>query len=109
MYVQLCALPLLVQETPQSGELVALCCKQYNERPQIAKVLTVSESKATVRWYDGTWTRKWVVYTYMSGRKKVPWDEDVDIKDIIHTKINLTASGVLTLQCKRELEQCYAN
>lgn len=97
------------KETPQPGELVALCCKQYNERPQIAKILTLSGSKATVRWYNGTWTRKWVVYTYMKGRSKVPWDEEVTIKDIICTKVNFTASGVLTAHCRRDLEQCYGS
>ena len=99
----------LHKETPQPGELVALCCKKYNERPQIAKVLTLSGSKATVRWYDGSWTRKWVVYTYMERQRKVPWDEELDIEDIIYSKVKLTASGVLTACTKRELEQCYNN
>lgn len=94
---------------PRKGELVALCCKKYNERPQIAKVLSSSAHKVKVRWYDGSWSKKWVVYTYLQGRpqRKVPWDEEVDINDIVSTNIKLTASGVLTAQCKRELEQCY--
>lgn len=43
----------------------------------------------------------------MKGRRKVPWDEDVSIDDIVYTNIKLTKSGVLSAKCKRDLEQCY--
>ena len=86
---------------------MALCCKKYNERPQIAKILSLSAQRVKIRWYDGSWSKKWTVYTYLEGRRRVPWDEEVDIDDIISTNIKLTASGVLTAQCKRHLEQCY--
>ena len=49
------------------------------------------------------------MYTYIEKRQhcKVPWDEDVDVDDIIFTDIKFTPSGMLTAPCKRKLEQCY--
>ena len=61
-----------------------------------------------VRWYDGGWRRKWSVYTYKDGRRQVPWDEEVNIDDIVHSNVKLTPGGVLTASCKRELEKIYS-
>ena len=51
--------------------MVALCCPQYNERPQIGEILACSGDKVQIKWYDGSWTSKWTVYTYIINRKKV--------------------------------------
>lgn len=82
-----CTISLIQNPVPKKGELVALCCKAYSERPQIAEILSLSAHRAMVHWYDGSWSRKWTIYTYLDGqqRRKVPWDEEVDIDDIIFT------------------------
>lgn len=47
------------------------------------------------------------IHNYMDGRRKLPWDEEVDSDDIIYSNIELASSGVLTARCKRELEKLY--
>ena len=61
----------------QVGSMVALCCPQYNEQPQLAKVLDVGQNKLKVQWFDGSWSGKWKVYKYKVGRKVMEWVEDV--------------------------------
>ena len=98
---------ILVQSIIQEGELVALCCPQYNERPQIGEALSCSGDKVHLKWYDGTWTSKWKVYTYIKNRKKVAWEEEVDIHHIVKRHIKLTPSGKLGVKVKEELKNLY--
>ena len=86
---------------------MALCCPHYNERPQIGEVLAYSGEEVHLKWYDGTWTSKWKVYTYIKNRKKVAWEEKVDINHIIKRNIKLTPSGKLGLRTKAELKELY--
>ena len=65
---------------------MGILCQKYNERPQIGEVIRVPDNgqqTVKLRWYDGTYSTRWKVYTYRSGRKIVPWDEEIDIKEII--------------------------
>ena len=80
---------------------------KYNERPQLGQVLEVKEEKVTIKWFDGTWSSKWKVYTYKDGRKTVAWVESLPIDDIIEGKIELTKSGSLPKATKDKLRQLY--
>ena len=90
---------------PSSQETyVALDCPQYSERPQIATVLERDESGLlTIKWMDGTRTRK--IYLYYEGRKKIPWIERIDSKQVIKEGIKLTPTGYLPQSTQRELKQ----
>ena len=103
----LATLILITMQKPAVGDLVALACSQYKERPQIAQILSMSEKKVKVRWYNGTWTRKWSVYLYKERENNMPWDEEVELEDIIYTNVKLTPSGALTVETKRELKKLY--
>ena len=89
------------------GNLIGLCCPQYNERPQIAQVLSVEPAKIRARWFDGGWSKKWSVYTYRQNRKLIPWDGDVDMEHVVSSSVKLTPRGVLSAGCKRELRKLY--
>ena len=69
----------------QVGSMVAFCCPQYNERPQLAKVLDVGQNKLKVQWFDGSWSGKWKVYKYKVGRKVMEWVEDVHQSHLVAT------------------------
>ena len=87
---------------------MALDCPQYSERPQIAIVLERDESGLlTIKWMDGTWTSRWKIYLYYEGRKKVPWIERIDSKQVIMEGIKLTPTGYLPQSTQRELKQLY--
>ena len=91
----------------QEGEIVALRCVKYNERPQLGQVLEVKKEKATIKWFDGTWSSEWKVYNYKDGRKTLAWVETLPINDIIAGKIELTKSGSLPKVTKDKLRQIY--
>ena len=96
-----------LQIVASAGELVALCCPQYNERPQIGLVLKVASNKLHVRWYDGSWTGKWKIYKYFLGRKEMTWEEEVDITHLVLRDVQLTSAGRLSLKTKRKLKELY--
>ena len=87
--------------------MVALCCPQYNERPQIGEILACSGDKVQIKWYDGSWTSKWTVYTYIINRKKVAWEEEVSIQYIIKRNVKLTPTSRLGKKLKEELKKLY--
>ena len=87
--------------------MVALCCAKYNERPQLGQVLEVKKDKATIKWFDGTWSSKWKVYNYKDGRNTVAWVETLPISDIFTGKIELTKTGVLPRATKEKLKELY--
>ena len=87
--------------------MVALCCTKYNERPQLGQVLKVEKDKATIKWFDGTWSSKWKVYNYRDGRKTVAWIETLPIAVIISGKIELTKSGLISKATKDKLKELY--
>ena len=89
------------------GDMVALCCPQYSERPQLAKILSIKDSKLTVQWYDGSWTGQWKVYTYTIGRKEVDWVEEVPFEYVVSDSVDFTPKGNLTAKCRRELKKAY--
>ena len=68
---------------------------KYNERPQLGQVLKVEKDKATIKWFDGTWSSKWKVYNYRDGRKTAAWIETLPVTKIISGKIELTKSGLI--------------
>ena len=107
----LCFNCLMFRDTQnfQEGQLVALCCPHYNERPQIGEAMAYSAAgdKVHIKWYDGTWSSKWRVYTYIKNRKKVAWEEDIAINQIIKRNIKLTPSGKLGLRTREELKELY--
>ena len=105
LFVQILYSSHLQNHDVKPGELVALCCEKYNERPQIALVLKVDKKKIQVQWYDGSWTSKWKVYEYYLGRKKLTWEEEVDANQVIIRGIRLTPSGRLSSQTKDKLER----
>ena len=80
---------------------------KYNERPQLGQVLEVKENKVSIKWYDGTWSGKWKVYTYMDGRNSVAWVETLPVSDIIIGKIELTKSCSLPKATKDKLRDLY--
>ena len=90
----------------QEGEIVALRCVKYNERPQLGQVLEVKDT-VTIKWYDGTWSSKWKVYTYRNGRQMVAWIETLPLSDIIAGNIQLTNSGALPKAIKDKLRHLY--
>ena len=91
------------------GDLVALLCAQYNERPQIGKILKVSRKVATIRWFDGTWSGRWKVYTYKVGKKTMTWEEEVKLEEILDNDVNFTAGMKLSMITKRKLQTLYAD
>ena len=95
---------------PKEGEVIALCCPQYIERPQIAKVLKINtDGTLHVEWYDGKWSGKWKTYTYYQGRRKVAWEEDVHKKFVTMRGVNFSSSGWLSANTKAQLKQLYDN
>ena len=70
-------------------------------------MLEVKDNKVTIKWYDGTWSSKWKVYTYKDGRMTVAWVETLQISDIIVGKIDLTKSGSLPKATKDKLRDLY--
>ena len=79
---------------------------KYNERPQLGQVLEVKENKVSIKWYDGTWSGKWKVYTYMDGRNSVAWVETLPVSDIIIGKIELTKLSHCQRQLRTNSETC---
>ena len=87
--------------------MVALRCEKYSERPQLGQVLQSKDNEVTIKWYDGTWSSKWKVYTYKDGRNTVAWIETVPMNDIILSKIELTKSGSLPTAIRGKLRDLY--
>ena len=93
----------------QEGEIVALRCLKYQERPQLGMVLQVADDEVTIKWYDGSWSGRWKVYTYKESRNSEPiaWVETLPIGDIINGKIELTKSCSLPKATKEKLRDLY--
>ena len=88
------------------GDLVALMCTKYNERPQIGKIIKISKD-ATIKWFDGTWNSKWRVYTYKVGKKTMVWEEEVKVKDILTNEVFFTPAMRLPVTIKQKLQNLY--
>ena len=89
------------------GELVALNCKKYNERPQLAEITEVFKTEVAVIWWDGSYTSNWKYYTYYIGRKAMKWEERISLADIILRNIKLTPSKRLSQKTIRQLKLIY--
>ena len=98
-----------LQEQYQEGEIVALRCLKYQERPQLGMVLQVADDEVTIKWYDGSWSGRWKVYTYKESQNSEPiaWVETLPIGDIITGKIELTKSCSLPKATKEKLRDLY--
>ena len=69
----------------QAGTSWFYGCPQYNERPQLAKVLHVGQNKLKVQWFDGSWSGKWKIYKYKVGRNVMEWVGDVHQSHLVAT------------------------
>ena len=65
------------------------------------------KEEVTIKWYDGTWSSKWKVYNYRSGRQTIAWVETLPLSDIIAGDIQLTKSGALPKAVKDKLRILY--
>ena len=72
-------------------------------------VLQTRDDEVTIKWYDGSWSGKWKVYTYKESRnsESVAWVETLPIGDIIIGKIELTKSCSLPKATKEKLRDLY--
>ena len=72
-------------------------------------VLQVADDEVTIKWYDGSWSGRWKVYTYKESRNSEPiaWVETLPIVDIITGKIELTKSCSLPKTTKEKLRDLY--
>jgi hypothetical protein len=72
-------------------------------------VLQTKDDEVTIKWYDGSWSGKWKVYTYKESRNSefVAWVETLPIGDIIFGKIELTKSCLLPKAAKEKLRDLY--
>ena len=73
-----------------------------------SEVLSFRERTARIRWYDGNYGSPWKVYTYYLGRKKMEWEEEVSVSDIVVTNLTFTKTNRLALETKRRLKAIYA-
>ena len=89
------------------GDSVALLCPQYNERPQIGKILKMSRKVATIRSYDGTWSGRWRVYTYKVRKRTMRTEEEVKLEEILEI-VNFTKEMKISMSMKRKLQTLYS-
>ena len=65
-------------------------------------------SKVTIKWYDGTWTGRWKVYTYKDKTNSlVAWIETLPVGEIVLRDIKLTKCGSLSKIVKDQLRGLY--
>ena len=67
----------------------------------------MKDNKVTIKWYDGTWSGMWKVYTCKDSRNSVALVETLPVSDIIVRKIELTKSCSLPKATKDKLRDLY--
>ena len=74
------------------GNLVAVDLPQYEEWPQIGKVLNVTERNIEVQWYDGAYTEPWIPVKRKVNGKNVYWNETIPLASVVLANVELTRS-----------------
>ena len=74
------------------GNLVAVDLPQYEEWPQIGKVLHVTEANIEVQWYDGAYSEPWIPVKRKINRKYEYWTETIPLVSVILADVRLTRS-----------------
>ena len=74
------------------GNLVAVDLPQYEEWPQIGKVLNVTERYIEVQWYDGAYTEPWIPVKRKVNGKNVYWNETISLASVVLANVELTRS-----------------
>ena len=74
------------------GNLVAVDLPQYEEWPQIGKVLNVTERNIEVQWYDGAYTEPWTPVKRKVNGKYVYWNETIRLASVVLANVELTRS-----------------
>ena len=74
------------------GNVVAVDLPQYEEWPQIGKVLHVTEANIEVQWYDGAYSEPWIPVKRKINRKYEYWTETIPLVSVILADVRLTRS-----------------
>ena len=93
----------------EEGMMVALNLEKYPEKPQIAKVLSITGDNVEVLWYHGTWTGPWRVHKVRKGRNMVDNKETVSRDAIKIFNFTLTPMNNLRNLVKDKLKAIYEN
>ena len=72
--------------------LVAANLQQYEEWPQIGKVLHVTRDSIEVQWYDGAYSEPWIPVKRKINGKYEYWTETIPLLSVILTNVKLTRS-----------------
>ena len=73
------------------GTLVAVNLQNYEEWPQIGKVINSNEDTVTLAWYDGTYSSPWIKVKLKKGKQYIEWREIVCRDVLIMYDITLTS------------------
>uniref|UniRef100_A0A3Q4MC51 Nipped-B protein n=1 Tax=Neolamprologus brichardi TaxID=32507 RepID=A0A3Q4MC51_NEOBR len=97
-----------LNETVEVLDIVAIYCRKYKDRPQIARVVQKTRNGYSIHWMTGSYSGPWAVAKKRDGRKKVPWVDNIKESDIICKKISLTSGQKLTNKVAQTLRALYA-
>uniref|UniRef100_A0AAX7V7Q7 Nipped-B protein n=1 Tax=Astatotilapia calliptera TaxID=8154 RepID=A0AAX7V7Q7_ASTCA len=97
-----------MNETVEVMDIVAIYCRKYKDRPQIARVVQKTRNGYSIHWMTGSYSGSWAVAKKRDGRKKVPWVDNIKESDIICKKISLTSGQKLTNKVAQTLRALYA-
>lgn len=89
---QLQCSPHITEPEVEVGNLVAVNLPQYEEWPQIGKVLHVTRDNIEVQWYDGTYSEPWIPVKRKINGKYEYWTETIPLVSVILAEVKLTRS-----------------
>ncbi|XP_077864365.1 nipped-B-like protein B [Saccoglossus kowalevskii] len=93
--------------TLQVGVMVAVFCPEYNELPQIGKVVDVTDDQFKIHWHCGKWNTAWIPHFQRIGRKKTPWEDWQPKESALLWDFHLTARKMLKKTTVEELKIRY--
>lgn len=82
----------MYQDTPNVGEIVALTCDLYEDRPLIGQILEMSTKDNTIKvgWYTGTYNGQWKIWKGKQNGKTSQFTDILDKDAVIFRNIVFT-------------------
>lgn len=97
-----------LQYCPTDGEMVAVICPKYKDRPLIGKVTEVEDRRFTVGWYVGTYSGVWKPWKGRAQGKSINYTDVLQTEDIIFRNIVFTKAMRLPPATVLALKSAYS-
>ncbi|XP_006815072.2 uncharacterized protein LOC102804474 [Saccoglossus kowalevskii] len=89
------------------NDMIAIYCPEYDEIPQIGKVLSRDDDKFIIHWYKGSWRTAWKPFYLFQGRKRVPYQDEEPVEAAIYWGFSLNGRNMLSKETQIILHEKY--